>query len=164
MNSIKLRGIVMEDFTNYKRPSLFLITSYCDFKCCHEGGFPESVCQNEPIIKDTNIKAYDIETIAEAYLSNDITKAIVIGGLEPFLQFEEIKNFIQYLRWDCDCMDDIVIYTGYYPEEITDQLLSLTKYDNIIVKFGRYIPNSNSRFDPILGITLASENQWAEVL
>jgi hypothetical protein len=31
---------------------------------------------------------------------------------------------------------------------------------NIIVKIGRYYPDKSSKFDNILGITLASENQY----
>ena len=33
---MKLKGINTEDFVNYKKPSMFLITSYCDFKCCKD--------------------------------------------------------------------------------------------------------------------------------
>ena len=33
---------------------------------------------------------------------------------------------------------------------------------NIIIKYGRFIPDSKSRYDNILGITLASDNQYAE--
>lgn len=29
-NSIRLRGVVMEDFVNYYLPSMFLISSFCD--------------------------------------------------------------------------------------------------------------------------------------
>ena len=38
----------------------------------------------------------------------------------------------------------------------------LKKYPNIVVKYGRYIPNSESHYDEVLGITLASSNQYAE--
>jgi len=164
MSNIKLRGLVAEDFCNYKVPSMFLITSFCDFKCCHEAGFPESVCQNEPMIKGTEIKAYSVETIIEAYMNNPITKAIVFGGLEPFSQFDELKEFIHTLRWDYNCWDPVVIYTGYYPEEIDNKLTILSKFDNIIVKFGRYIPGHEPHYDQVLGINLASDNQWAEEL
>lgn len=40
----------------------------------------------------------------------------------------------------------------------------LKKYKNIIVKFGRYIPNQKKHFDPVLGVELASDNQHAEKL
>ena len=60
------------------------------------------------------------------------------------------------------CNDDVVIYTGYYPDEIKDALDVLKGFKNIIIKFGRYIPNRQSRYDEILGVTLASDNQYAE--
>ena len=162
MNSIKLRGIVMEDFCNYKEPSMFLITSYCDFKCCHEAGLPESVCQNEPMIKDTEVKDYDIDHIIQAYLDNDISQAVVFGGLEPMMQFTEVLNFIDEFRKVSD--DPVIIYTGYNKDELEVELEDLIKYGkkNIIVKFGRFIPNANSRYDEILGLELISDNQHAE--
>ena len=32
----------------------------------------------------------------------------------------------------------------------------------IIIKWGRYIPNRPSRYDEILGVTLASDNQYGK--
>ena len=159
MDTIKLKGIVMEDFTNYKVPSLFLVTSNCDWKCEKECG--QKVCQNSSLAS-AEIKEYNVDTICKSYINNDITHAIVIGGLEPFLQFSEIKALIQCLRFDYNCMDDVVIYTGYYPEEIIDELNCLQKYCNIIIKFGRFIPNQTSHRDDVLGVDLASDNQYAE--
>ena len=101
------------------------------------------------------------ESIYKAYINNDITKAVVFGGLEPMLQFNEVLNVIQYFR-EQGCNDTFVIYTGYYPQEIVTELNHLRHFDNIIVKFGRYIPNRPSRYDDVLGITLASDNQYAE--
>ena len=40
----------------------------------------------------------------------------------------------------------------------------LKKYKNIIIKFGRYIPNRPKKYDNILGIDLVSDNQYAEVI
>ena len=53
-------------------------------------------------------------------------------------------------------------YTGYYKEEIEKEIEQLKKYPNVILKYGRYKPNSVSRFDDVLQITLASDNQYAE--
>lgn len=36
------------------------------------------------------------------------------------------------------------------------------KWKNIIVKFGRFIPNQHPHYDEVLGINLASDNQYAE--
>jgi hypothetical protein len=33
---------------------------------------------------------------------------------------------------------------------------------NIIVKFGRYRPNQEPHFDKVLGVELASDNQYAK--
>ena len=50
---------------------------------------------------------------------------------------------------------------GYYPDEIVNYLSYLIKYDNIIIKFGRFIPNEKSHKDKLLGVELASPNQFA---
>lgn len=155
-----LKGVVMEDFVNYSKPSLFLISSVCDWKCCKEANIDISVCQNNSLAKQSMIKIDD-NAIYKAYINNPITKAIVIGGLEPMIQIEEVVNLIKLFR-ENKCKDDFVIYTGYYPGEIKNELEALKYYDNIIVKFGRYMPNKPSRYDDVLGITLVSDNQFAE--
>ena len=76
------------------------------------------------------------------------------------LQFQELASFINEFRKVSE--DDIVIYTGYYKEELKKEIELLKKYKNIIIKFGRYIPNRKSRYDEVLGITLVSDNQYAE--
>ena len=58
--------------------------------------------------------------------------------------------------------DDIVIYTGYNYDEIKEQINTLKYYKNIIIKFGRFIPNQPHHYDKILGIELSSPNQYAE--
>lgn len=154
---MRLKGIVIEDFINYKLPSMFLITCSCDWKCCKEAG--NNICQNMEIVKEKNKNISD-EKIFEKYISNPITKAIVVGGLEPFDQFEELHNLIHYFR-ENNCEDEFIIYTGYYPEEIEGYIYFLKMFKNIIIKFGRYIPNRNNKYDEILGVTLASDNQFA---
>lgn len=94
------------------------------------------------------------------YLDDGLEEAIVFGGLEPMLQFQELVSFIDKFRKVSE--DDIVIYTGYYKTEIEKEIEILKKYKNIIIKFGRYIPNRKSKYDEILGVTLASDNQYAE--
>ena len=155
---MKLRGYVEEDFTNYKKPSMFLITPYCDFKCCIENG--NNICQNMDVIKAPIIDV-DNDELIKRYLNNPITKSIVFGGLEPMDSFEEVREFINTLRWDYNCFDNVVIYTGYNADEIIDQCMRLSKFSNVIVKFGRFIPNQKSHFDEVLGVELASPNQYA---
>lgn len=76
------------------------------------------------------------------------------------LQFNEVYELISYFR-ENGCNDPFVIYTGYYTEEIQNELYQLQKYKNIIIKFGRFIPDQESHFDEILGVNLASPNQYA---
>lgn len=159
---MKLKGVVMEDFVNYKKPSLFLISSVCDWKCCKEANIDVSICQNNSLSNRPMIDVSD-KAIYEAYRTNPITKAIVIGGLEPMIQIEEVVRLIELFR-ENGCNDEFVIYTGYYPEEIPSEIERLRYCKNVIVKFGRYIPNKSSIFNNILGVTLASDNQYAEVI
>ena len=155
---MRLRGIIDEDFTNYKKPSMFLIAPTCNFKCCIEAG--NNICQNMNVIKEPIIEIDDHKLI-ERYLNNPITKSIVFGGLEPFENFEEVYDFIDILRFEYSCFDDVVIYTGFNADEVIDECMILSKYANIIVKFGRFIPNQESHYDELLGVNLASPNQYS---
>ena len=94
------------------------------------------------------------------YINNSITHAVVCGGLEPFKSFGDLIELVKQLRNKTD--DDIVIFTGYYEDEIAAQLEQLKLYKNIIVKFGRFIPNQEKHFDEVLGVYLASNNQYAK--
>lgn len=99
--------------------------------------------------------------MAERYKQNPLTKAIVIGGLEPFDSSEQLFSFISYVRGFC--LDDIVIYTGYTEEELQDNSFfkEIIKYPNIVIKFGRFRPNEQPHKDEVLGIKLVSNNQYA---
>ena len=158
---MKLKGIVEEDFIQYKKPSMFLIFPKCNFKCDKECGAP--ICQNGALASAEEIEVDIRNYIVEKYLTNPITEAIVCGGLEPFDSWAELQCLIMNLRYYTP--DDIVIYTGYKEEEIDKEILSwLDLYGNIIIKFGRFIPNRPTKYDEILGITLASDNQYAKRL
>ena len=155
-----VKTIVDEDFVNYKNPSMFIATTKCSFKCDKECG--RKVCQNSELIDYPNIEINN-DNLIKRYLNNPITNSIVIGGLEPFDTFEDLFLFISKVRNTYEILDDIVIYTGYNKEEIENKLFRLTNsFTNIIVKFGRFIPNSTSHLDNILGINLISDNQYAE--
>lgn len=144
---------------NYKKQSLFLGCCYCDWKCCRENNLPESNCWNNELYK---LRIRDVPNWKLFNLYNQYdNKAIVIGGFEPFLQFDEIKSLIVYFR-NNGCNDEFVIYTGYYAKEIADKIEELKQYGNIIIKFGRFIPNSKGHYEPLLGIKLSSPNQYAE--
>ena len=154
-----IKNIIDEDFVNYKKPLMFIGFNSCTFKCDKECGKP--VCQNSELAKAPSIEI-DPSEIVERYMSNPITEAVVCGGLEPFDTFEDLIGLVSLFR--NYTQDDIVIYTGYYPNEIMPQLQELSKYSNIIIKFGRFRPNKPHRFDKILGIELSSNNQYAKRL
>lgn len=158
---MKIKGIIDEDFVNYKYPCMYICTAYCDFKCDRENG--TSICQNEKMFQQKTIDL-DTDKIIQRFLNNPITNSIVFSGLEPFNQFEELFDFIMKLRLSYHCNDTIIIYTGFYKEEIEDQIQKLRQFPNIIVKFGRFIPNQKSHYDILLGINLASDNQYAEYI
>lgn len=154
---MKLKQLIDEDFVNYRKPSMFIGTTKCSFKCDKECGM--QVCQNSTLATARSIDI-DNEILIKRYINNPITSAIVIGGLEPFDTWNELYIFIKQFRQVCS--DDIVIYTGYQDGEIKNQIQRLkVEFYNIIVKFGRYIPNKQSHLDEILGVNLASDNQYA---
>lgn len=155
---MKIKGIDECDIVNYKKTSMFIVFPYCSFKCEQECG--EHCCQNSALTQLPNIEI-SIENIVQRYLSNPITSAIVCGGMEPMDSWEDLYDLISYVR-NKGCNDEIVIYTGFYENEILDKIEQLKQFPNIIVKFGRFVPNDNPRFDEVLGITLASSNQYAE--
>ena len=81
-------------------------------------------------------------------------------------QSDELFEFIDMLRNTYKCDDDVVIYTGYTEEEVTTNFqnyyLLLQKYPNIIIKYGRFIPDQKAHFDEVLGVNLQSDNQYAK--
>ena len=153
-----VKTIVQETYQDYKKPAMLISTCYCDWKCCNEQNISNSICHNKQTTDFKNIKI-DNNKIIEKYLNNPLTEAIIFGGLEPMKQFEEVIELISEIREKT--LDDIVIYTGYYPYEIVEQLNQLSLFRNIIIKFGRYLINSEPIFDEVLGIKLASKNQYA---
>lgn len=157
---MKIKTVVNERFQDYKKPSLFIATAMCDWKCCSDVGRKSAMCQNSPIAQLPTIEIPD-EEIFLRYISDPITQAVVIGGLEPLLQQEEVLGLIDHFR-SHNCLDDIVIYSGYYRHEVLPFVDKIAQYQNIIMKFGRYIPYKNKRYDAVLGVELASDNQYAE--
>lgn len=156
---MKIVQLVDEDFINYKKPSMLIGFPTCTFKCDKECGKP--VCQNSALASADQIDI-PVGKLVNRYINNPITKAVVMQGLEPMDSFNDLFIFISILRDNYGCNDDIVIYTGYQEDEIPSFVYLLSKYKNIIIKFGRFIPNQKSHFDKILGVNLASNNQYAK--
>ena len=152
-----VKGIIVEDFVNYKEPCMTIEFPFCDFKCDKENGI--QLCHNWFLQFEDNIDI-SYERIADLYLSNDITKAIVFQGLEPYFDREVLYELIDTLRNKTD--DPIIIYTGYTEDELKDDLPLLRFYRNIIVKFGRYRPNQEPHYDEVLGVYLANDEQYAK--
>lgn len=152
-----IKNLIDEDFSNYKECAMFIGFPHCTFKCEKDCGC-KGMCQNSELVKSPDLEIPYSE-IVNRYMNNPLTKAIVFGGLEPFDDFEQLLTLVQFFRMETD--DDIVIYTGYYADEIVEQIRKLKKYNNIVIKFGRFIPNQESRYDDVLGVNLASKNQYA---
>ena len=162
-----VKGIIDEDFINYKKPSMYIASPKCSFKCDKECGC--AVCQNSELAL-AHGHEIGIRALIKRYLTNPITKAIVISGLEPFDTPELIYEVVLGFR-DIGVMDDIVIYTGYTEEELTlddsgrQEVATynwLRHYPNIYIKFGRFVPGQAPHYDEVLGVKLASDNQYGK--
>ena len=58
----------------------------------------------------------------------------------------------------------IIIYTGYNKGDKQEIEQRLKLFKNIIIKYGPFIMNQEPHYDNILGVKLASDNQYAEIL
>ena len=158
MINLKIKQLLDEDFVNYKKPSMFIGFPSCTWKCEKECG-QKGLCQNSPLATAPSFDI-DYECIVKRYVHNPLSQAIVLGGLEPMDSWEDLTKLIdEFRKW---VNDDIVIYTGYTLEEKKGEILFLqTFFNNIIIKFGRFVPNQKPHYDEVLGIKLASDNQYA---
>lgn len=154
-----VKQIIDEDCINYKKTSMIIGCPKCSFKCDKEYG--SNICQNSNLSKADDIQI-NIEDIIERYRKNEFTSAIILAGLEPMDSWYEILCLINYIRKEYHILDDIVIYTGYNKSEIPEEIAQLKRFKNIIIKYGRYIPNQKPHYDEVLGVELASNNQYAE--
>lgn len=155
-----IKGLIVEDFVNYKKPCMVIEMPYCDFKCDKENGC--QLCQNSSLINEKDIDI-SIERIIETYyINNPITKAIVFQGLEPLYEIGELIDLIKIIRTYTN--DDIVIYTGYTEDESCIFIDKIKQYPNIIMKFGRFRPNQEPHYDDVLEVKLASNNQYGKII
>lgn len=156
-----------ETFVDYKKRGVLIGFPTCNGKCWKDLGMDTSICQNE-ILKE-NLIEIPLGTLLDKIKENiesGYAEAIILGGLEPLEDIDNLLSIVDFISNTSEDTD-IVIYTGYYKEEIQAQLKEIKGYarnNKVIVKFGRFIPNANYKYDEILGVTLASDNQYAEVI
>lgn len=153
---MNIKNLIDEDFANYKLCSMFIGFPSCTFKCEKECGI--CMCQNSDLVNYPTI-TIDYKAIVKRYINNHMSHAIVFGGLEPFDSYKDMIDLISEFRRQTQ--DDIVIYTGYKEEELYNELLYLSSFSNIIIKFGRFVPYQEKHYDEVLGVNLASANQYA---
>lgn len=158
-----VNNIIDEDIINYKEVSMFIGMPFCSGKCWKELGLDCSICQNDKL-RNSDLIDVDILALVKRFQDNPLSKAVVFGGLEPLDSAADVYYFIFTMR-QLGLNNKVVIYTGYKEEEKDVQdfinILKEHYFTDVIIKVGRYIPNSNSRYDDILGVTLASDNQYA---
>lgn len=157
MNTIKLKGI-KEVQNDYKEMGLLLAFPTCSFKCENEGYCKVGTCQNSHLTKEETYE-YKNNNIINFYKNNPLLKCLVMGGLEPMDSFEEVIQLISDFRKITD--DTVVIYTGYTELELKDKIDILRQFKNIIIKVGRFVAGEKSHYDAIIGVELASNNQYA---
>ena len=155
---MRVKTIVEEDFEYYKEPVMLVAAIGCSFKCCREAGIPNSICLNEAWSRKP-AWSVDDDGIVNRYLANPINKALCFGGLEPLDQFDEVVALISRFR-----DDPIIIYTGYTEDEVASKIAVLAAFSNVLIKFGRFVPDQPHHVDPLLGVELASPNQYAKRL
>lgn len=158
---MKIKGIIDYDTINYKLPCLTIEFPYCDGKCNMLNNCV--VCQNTELALQPDIDVSG-EQIWKLYNENPLTKAFCFQGMEPFDSMMDMCELIIFIRKIKNCHDPIVIYTGY--EKGEDPVIEnfLHHYDNIIVKWGRFILGDEPHYDEVLGVKLASNNQWGEII
>lgn len=156
---MKLKQIIDESFGDYKECSMLLVVPSCTFKC--EG------CQNKHLMQ-LPTQEFPDEEIWERFRKNPLTKAIVIGGLEPFDDILDLAKFI-FVGIEEEMDVPLIIYTGYNRFDLDDikereMVILYHAFDlykaPITVKYGPYIKGRESVFNETLGVTLASDNQY----
>lgn len=158
-----LKGLIDEDYSNYKKCSMFIAFPNCSLKCDKEND--SNCCQNSALLKEPDIQI-SVDDICRRYMRNPLSHAIVIGGLEPFDSFYDLIRLIAGFRQWYDCKDDIVIYTGYTEQELENKILTLRRegllLTPLLIKFGRFRPNQQSHHDDLLGVDLMNDEQYAK--
>lgn len=162
-HTIRLKGVITTDFINGgpSHISMTLEFPFCDFKCGVDR------CQNAGLV-NMDTMTYDIDTILGLYQRTTLTDVIVLQGLEPLHpdSIDEAMDFCERARMVTN--DPIIIYTGYTEAEVRSmypgQMSRLHDLTGVVMKVGRYNPDLLPKYDPILGLTLASSNQHSIII
>ena len=88
---MKLKNIIYEDFVNYKKTSMFILTTACSFKCEKEANCI-GMCQNSELVKSKTIEI-DNKILIDRYLNNDI-----IIRLFPKI-LDELQSVFKCIEW-----------------------------------------------------------------
>lgn len=157
----KCFGIIPQDFVNTSSCTFTIESGIsCTFKCNKESHC--NICQNFALNKQEPIET-TVNRLIDLYISQDLSHSITFQGLEPLDNLKQLLWFIYYFRQIRE--DPIYIWTGYEKDECEDLIYLIKEkmhWENIIIKFGRFKPNEPHHIDPILGVELASTNQYAE--
>ena len=157
---IDIYGLIDNDFVNNKITTFNIMAGVsCTFKCCKND---HSICQNCELTNNPIINC-SIDDLIDRYLNQNIAHCITLQGLECLDNLKQVTWFIYKFRKVSN--DPIFIWTGYTEEECEDFIYLIKNIlclENIYIKFGRYIPNHKPHRDEILGIDLASDNQYAK--
>lgn len=154
-----IKGIKDECFGDFKQIGMLVIFPNCSFKCDKECGY--SICQNSSLANENPVEV-PVDKLIQRYLQNPITSALICGGLEPFDSIHELYELVLAFRHVSN--DPIVIYTGYTEQEVKNMLgfSHILWQGNIYIKYGRFKPNQQPHYDEVLGINLASDNQYGK--
>ena len=154
-----IKGIKDECFGDFKDIGMLVIFPNCSFKCDRENG--NQICQNSHLAQENTFDV-PIYKIVKRYTDNPISQALICGGLEPFDSMGDLYELLIAFRRVSD--DPIIIYTGYTESEC-DKMVGVKQIrwiGNLYIKYGRFIPNQKLHYDELLGINLASDNQYAK--
>ena len=154
-----IKGIKDECLNDFKQIGTLIIFPNCNFKCDHDCG--RHVCQNSHLAKEP-VMEFPIAKIIKRHLESDFSTALICGGLEPLDSINDLYALIKEFRQVSN--DPVVIYTGYTEDEANNILGwdDIKWLGNLYVKYGRFIPDQQPHFDEILGVNLASDNQYGK--
>ena len=154
-----IKGIKDECFGDFKQIGMLVVFPNCSFKCDKECGHP--VCQNSHLAHEPVVEV-PIANIIKRYEQNPLSTALICGGLEPFDSIQDLYLLISDFRRVSN--DPVVIYTGYTEEEVETILgWAFIKWQgNLYIKYGRFVPDQEPHYDEVLGINLASDNQYGK--